>query len=351
MKHSAQPLFMSVVICSYNGAAVLGRAIESLLAQDYPRDRYEIIVVDDGSRDQTAAVAGRYPVRLVRHGRNRGLAAARNTGLEHVKGDIYVSFDDDCVVKPDWLRRLAEGYEQPKAAGVGSLIQEPAVLHGIVDRFMAATGSGNPPSLRLGAHKSILGRFVAYIVDQLRPEQPGTEIYPVRQLNGATATFAVELLRSVGGWDAALRAAEDTDLAARIHKAYPDHHFYAVPGAWLIHDPKMSLRTFLRRPYVRGLSNLIFYRRNGLTPPVFPFPLAWTSAVGLSLILGPFWSLLVAIVLPQMLYAWWPVGAVRERNLWYLSFAYMQLAEEWSTIAGLVRGYVLLKKGGDHAQA
>ncbi len=344
MKQPLQP-FMSVVICTFNGSAVVGRAIESLLAQDYPSNRYEIIVVDDGSQDNTAAIVSKYPVRLVRHRANRGLAAARNTGLEHVKGEVYVSFDDDCVVAPGWLQQLALGYQQPNAAGVGSIIQEPAALHGIVDRFMAATGSGNPPSLRLGAHKHALGRFMSYLMDQLHPEKPSTKIYPVRQLNGATATFSVALLQSVGGWDASLRAAEDTDLCARIIKAYPNYHFYAVPSALLIHDPKMSLGTFLRRPYVRGLSNLIFYRRNALTPPILPFPLLWLSALGLSLLLSPLWSLLIVVVLPQMLYLWWPARAIHEHNLWCLTFAYMQLAEELSTVAGLVRGFILLKKG------
>src|SRR6266702_510878 len=92
MRQPAQLPFMSVVVCAYNSERVVARAIESLLAQDYPGERYEIILVDDGSSDRTSAVAGQYPVRLARNEKNQGLAAARNTGLTHMKGDVYEGY-------------------------------------------------------------------------------------------------------------------------------------------------------------------------------------------------------------------------------------------------------------------
>jgi glycosyltransferase involved in cell wall biosynthesis len=69
--------YMSVIVCSYNGEHVIGRAIESLLAQNYPKNRFEIIVVDDGSTDQTSHIIQKYPVKYVRHVVNQGIAAAR----------------------------------------------------------------------------------------------------------------------------------------------------------------------------------------------------------------------------------------------------------------------------------
>src|ERR1017187_7215299 len=96
---------------------------------------------------------------------------------------------------------------------------------------MAAAGSGNPASLRLGASRNPLRRFVAYLIDQLSNDQPSSHIYQVRELNGATSTFPVETLRTVGGWDASLRAAEDTDLCNRIAKAYPELRFITVSTA------------------------------------------------------------------------------------------------------------------------
>jgi glycosyltransferase involved in cell wall biosynthesis/peptidoglycan/xylan/chitin deacetylase (PgdA/CDA1 family)/SAM-dependent methyltransferase len=89
---------ISVIIPSYNHAHFLTEAIESILSQTY--SHYEIVVVDDGSTDNTAEVAGRYPgVRCVRQD-NRGLAAARNTGIRKSSGDYLVFLDADDRLLP-----------------------------------------------------------------------------------------------------------------------------------------------------------------------------------------------------------------------------------------------------------
>jgi GT2 family glycosyltransferase len=181
-------------------------------------------------------------------------------------------------------------------------------------------------------------------MDQLRPERPAPNTYRVRELNGATASFPVDILHAVGGWNISLRAVEDLDLCARIMKKYPDLHFYRVPTAYVDHNPQMSLYRFIYRPYVRGLDTLRYYRLNRLTPPFFPFPMLWASAAALSGSINLLSGLLAAILLPQVLYLWWPARAIRKISLWYLLFAYLQLAEESATVAGLVRGQVLSRK-------
>ena len=121
---SQQYPFMSVVVIAYNSEKIITRAIESILAQDYPADRYEIIVVNDGSTDKTAAVVTGYKtVRLVDLPKNKGIAAGRNAGLAVAHGDVYVAFDSDCYAKPDWLSQLARGYQLDDPIGVsGRLI-------------------------------------------------------------------------------------------------------------------------------------------------------------------------------------------------------------------------------------
>src|SRR5581483_8514292 len=112
---------MSVVMPVYNGAATVERALDSLLNQDYPKDRYEIITVNDGSSDNTAEVLKAYKgVRYVELPRNMGIPSAQNAGLAVAKGDIYVSFNDDCQAAPDFLTQLAKGYaELDKPLGLG----------------------------------------------------------------------------------------------------------------------------------------------------------------------------------------------------------------------------------------
>src|SRR5450756_550566 len=89
---------------------------------DYPRDRYEVIVVDDGSTDGTVAVAGRYPCHLVSNGRNRGQSFSRNAGARRASGEILAFLDSDCVADPGWLRDLAPFFSWSRAAAVGGYV-------------------------------------------------------------------------------------------------------------------------------------------------------------------------------------------------------------------------------------
>jgi glycosyl transferase family 2 len=108
---------VSVVIPCYNQARFLGDAIESVLAQTYPH--FEIVVVDDGSTDNTSEVASRYPrVRCIRQ-ENRGLAGARNTGIRQSNGGYLVFLDADDRLLPEALEAgLRHLKERPECAFV-----------------------------------------------------------------------------------------------------------------------------------------------------------------------------------------------------------------------------------------
>jgi glycosyltransferase involved in cell wall biosynthesis len=100
-----RPAF-SVVICTYNRADVLPRAIDTVLAQDF--DDFELVVVDDGSKDGTADAVGAIADPRVHYVRqeNAGLGAARNTGVDHASGRYVVFLDDDDLALPGWLAGL-----------------------------------------------------------------------------------------------------------------------------------------------------------------------------------------------------------------------------------------------------
>lgn len=100
-----EPRF-SLIIPSYNRAATLGRAIESILQQSYPA--FEIIVVDDGSTDQTRQLLESYPQVTYYYQENQGVSAARNKGAEMATGDWLIFLDSDDELLPPALEEFAE---------------------------------------------------------------------------------------------------------------------------------------------------------------------------------------------------------------------------------------------------
>ncbi|MDJ0576032.1 MAG: glycosyltransferase [Xenococcaceae cyanobacterium MO_234.B1] len=108
---------VSVIIPAYNGALYIGEAIESVLAQDY--DDYEIIVVDDGSRDNTKEVVTRYGGRVnYIYQENQGVAQARNRGLECAKGKYIAFLDQDDFFLPNKLSEQVAILEQDSSIGL-----------------------------------------------------------------------------------------------------------------------------------------------------------------------------------------------------------------------------------------
>ena len=107
---------ISVVVCLYNGQETIRDCCEGLLQLDYPD--YEVIIVDDGSRDATSSIAAEYGFRLIRTN-NEGLASARNTGLAAATGEIVAYTDGDAWPDPDWLTYLAATFVDSEHAAVG----------------------------------------------------------------------------------------------------------------------------------------------------------------------------------------------------------------------------------------
>lgn len=95
----------SVIIPVYNGEKTIASCLEALAAQDVPMQEFEVIVVDDGSTDNTAQVVKQFDVKYI-YQENKGPATARNTGVRHAQGDIIVFTDADCVPEPNWLREM-----------------------------------------------------------------------------------------------------------------------------------------------------------------------------------------------------------------------------------------------------
>jgi glycosyltransferase involved in cell wall biosynthesis len=231
------PQLVTVVIPCYNQAHFLGEAIESVLAQSYPN--FEIIVVDDGSTDNTSEVASGYPsekVRLLRQ-KNKGLSAARNAGLAESRGEYVVFLDSDDRLLPEALE-----------VGVRELEAHPecAFVSGCWNNI-ATDGSPlptlHPPHEERDHYLALL--HSCYI-------------------RMHTVMYRRSVVESVGGFDTSLSASEDYDIYLRIANDYPVHHhgelvaeYRRRHGANMTIDPGLILSTSVRvhrsqRKHVRG---------------------------------------------------------------------------------------------------
>ncbi len=170
-------LELTVVVPTYNRSAVLKRCLVALQRQAEQTPPYEIIVVDDGSRDDTpkcveAVMDGR--VRYVRHETNRGRSAARNTGLRRARGAIVVMVDDDIIVEPGYLRAHAAAHTaagDEHVAVVGNLSFPDDVVHASnLAKYLQSRYLGHrAPSPRRGVDPGNLhARFLGSGITSLR---------------------------------------------------------------------------------------------------------------------------------------------------------------------------------------
>jgi GT2 family glycosyltransferase len=108
---------VSVIVCSYNGGQTLEACLRSLKKLNYPD--YEVVLVDDGSKDNTKEIVSHHPWVKTIHQPNMGLSVARNVGAAHASGEILAYTDSDCMADPDWLYYLVGTLLSGDYAGVG----------------------------------------------------------------------------------------------------------------------------------------------------------------------------------------------------------------------------------------
>lgn len=108
---------VSIIVPAHNEEAMIGKCLESVLADDYPFK--EIIVVDDLSTDNTTAIAARYPVKIVRTRHKLGPSSARNFGVKYSCGEILVFLDAHSIVSSkNWLETLVRHFDDPRTGAV-----------------------------------------------------------------------------------------------------------------------------------------------------------------------------------------------------------------------------------------
>lgn len=113
--------FVSVIVPTYNRKAWLKECLDSLLTQTYPKHKYEILIVDDGSSDGTKELFSNYTSITILSQKNQGPAAARNLGLSAAQGELIAFTDDDCIPSKDWIEQGITALHQKKLDGIEGL--------------------------------------------------------------------------------------------------------------------------------------------------------------------------------------------------------------------------------------
>src|SRR5438552_9280156 len=170
---------ISVVVCSYNGSRTIRNCLAGLQKLEYPN--FEVIVVNDGSTDATAAIAREYGFRLIST-EQRGLSNARNTGIEAATGEIVAYIDDDAYPDPHWLTYLAATFLSTTHAGVGGPNIPPPGGGPIAD--CVANAPGGPVHVLLSDREA-------------------------EHIPGCNMAFRKACLEAIGGFDPQYRVAGD----------------------------------------------------------------------------------------------------------------------------------------------
>lgn len=233
---------VSVIVCSYNGGKTLDRCLESLRTLDYPD--YEVILVDDGSTDDTPEIAERHPwIRKIRQ-TNHGLSVARNVGAAAATGSVIAYTDSDCMADPDWLYYLVGTLLSGNYAGVGGPNISPPAESWVQACVAAAPG---------GPSHVLLSDIEA------------------EHIPGCNMAFHKWAFDSVGGFDSEYRkAGDDVDFCWRLQQNAQVIAF--SPSAIVWHYRRFTLTAFRKQQEGYGeaesllrFKHLIFFGPTGTT--------------------------------------------------------------------------------------
>ena len=222
---------VSVIVAFYNSEKTLDQCLRSLAKLDYPD--YEVIVVNDGSTDQSQEIVERYPFRSIVTD-NQGVSAARNVGLRSATGEILAYIDSDAYADPHWLRYLVATFQESNFAGVGGPNLVPPM-----DNWVAKCVYRSP------------GGPTQVMLDDSRAEH----------IPGCNMAFSKAALDEIGGFDPIFTAAgDDVDVCWRLLAR--NYRLGFSPSAVVWHYRRPSLRAYWRQQVGYGKAESLLERRH-----------------------------------------------------------------------------------------
>ena len=237
MKQRNRPFF-SIIIPTYQRARLLERCLRAITRLDYPTDRFEVVVVDDGSRvcpeKIVAPFAACLDMTLLR-GVHNGPAAARNVGAARAKGEFLVFTDDDCAPLPDWLQSFSKRFTDTPGCLIGG-----RTINGL---------PGNP-------YSSASQLLCDYLYAYYNADHNNAQFLTSNNLALERKRFTM-----LGGFDTDFCRAggEDREFSSRWLR-----HGYRIlyaPEAAVLHTHSLTFNTFFRQHLTYGRGAFLFHRK------------------------------------------------------------------------------------------
>ena len=223
----------SVIVPSYNSSSTIRSCLSSLLNQSLSKEDYEIIVVDDGSTDNTRSIIMEFPVKYLWQP-NSGPAAARNHGAREAKGSIILFTDSDCVPAYDWIEEMVKPFKSADIIAV-----------------KGAYGT---------YQKSLVARF-AQVEFQERFELL-MKAESIDMVDTYSAAFRHDTFRQHGGFDESFPVAnnEDTDLSYKLSLTGNRMVFNPMAVVFHLRHPD-TIYKYFRQKFWRGFWRMVVYKR------------------------------------------------------------------------------------------
>ena len=316
---------VTVVVCSHNGERTLAACLSALARLD-DHDRFQIVVVDDGSTDSTGAIADASGFEVIHLRPNGGLSAARNAGIGAARAPLIAFTDDDCVPPPSWVVQIRDAW-QTMPDSVTCLGGQVRAAHtdSLNRRYVAWREPLRPIPIDVTTGATFFQRLIRYVRG---PEKFHSDegVQPVTSVVGANMSYRASALARIGGFNP-LRtfSGDETWVSRQLRDTFGPHTVMCHPDIEMSHDFDRAFTDTLRRAFHYGIGS----GRDAVlrTEPISLQPLA--GVVVLSWVAAPWcWEVPVAItaLLPWLLHLDAIPAVKRTRSA--LLFPCMVVAEE-----------------------